>query len=212
MPKAGPPAYDGTAYAVVDTGPLLQEDLTSAALGKNIGRKASKPFTSTPRDLYAPTAGSGFALSSVTESFAPRAISLTSLVEDGDGWKKEMGVDLPQGTRPPAPLAPGKDSVATEADVSRVRDVAASVGSFWSTLRQPADVDLGSAREVYFVKTLRNIRENGKVLSGGVDVGAPCEAGRGRRPTPYASCGPAPACSPSSASGCGTTSGRPSRE
>ena len=178
MPKAGPPAYDGAAYSVADTGPLLQEDLTSAAFRRNTGRKASTPFTTTPRDLYAPTVGAGFALSSVTESFAPRASSLTSLVEDGDAWKKEMGVDLPQGTRLPAPLAPGKDSIATEADVSRVREVAAAVGSFWSTLKRPADVDLGTAREVYFVNTLRNIRENEKVLSGGVDVGDPCEAGQ----------------------------------
>ena len=68
----------------------------------------------------------------------------------------------------PEPLAPGKKSTASNADVKRVRGVIDGVATYWESLRKPEGVDLGYATNFYFAKDLQ-ISRAGK-LSADVTI------------------------------------------
>jgi hypothetical protein len=162
MVESGPPSYDGTAYDVVDVGPILENDITSAKVKKVDRAKGSKPFKTSPKDLYAPVESAGFALSTTGEPGHEQGVAtLTSIVSTGDPatWKLEMSVDV-KPSRLPRPLEPGRKSTASKADVERAREVVTSIHEYWRTERAPTGVALGAAARPDFVNTRADFRKS----------------------------------------------------
>ncbi len=162
--KAGPPSYDGTAYATADVGPVLQADIATAKIHEHDHTKRSKPFSKTLQALYAPTESAGFVLSTTKDSDdkAGAPPSLASLVRTGDPavWKMEMQVDAQRPKALPAPLDPGEDSTATTSDVDRARAVVTRISDYWRTLRKPSGVKLAYASYADYVKSAKDFRRS----------------------------------------------------
>jgi len=151
--KAGPPTYDASAFAVVDTGPLLEQDITSVKLDRIDRESRSNSFTNTPSTLYAPVETAGFALSTLVLPKYKAWEDLTSIVRTGDPatWKQEMSIDV-RVKDLPRPLDPGRESTASRADVERAREVVMRISEYWRTLRKPPGIALGVATSPEYVK------------------------------------------------------------
>ncbi|MET0999799.1 MAG: hypothetical protein ABWX73_13870 [Marmoricola sp.] len=156
--KAGPPSYDGKAFAGVDVGPNLDFDVTRAQKSRRTKAKALTPFTTIPKVLYAPLKSEHFALGLVSYSDARKDRWLSSMVRVSEAWKEEMSISLRRGTRVPAPRSPGKESTATPADVRRVTAVADAVSDAWASGGKPSGVVTTGVREPGFVTSLRRFR------------------------------------------------------
>jgi hypothetical protein len=170
LPKAGPPAYDGSAYAVADTGPLLDLDVTGGKLARINHAKGSKPFTHRPDVLYAPLEKAGFALGTTKPSASARQLNSLVPVDGQDSWKQEMNVWLTQPKAVPTPLPPGTKTQATASDVQRVRTALRAVTAYWTTLLKPSDVSLGQAKLMGFATDQRSIRAGKLLARSDVDV------------------------------------------
>lgn len=184
MVKAGPPAYDGMAYAVVDTGAILDYDLTDAKVNRIDRAKRSKPFHNVPKSLYAPVESAGFAMDTTNASDdKPGANpSLDGLVRVGDPatWKQEISVEVRRPKDLPDPLEPGRASTASKSDIERARTVVTRISEYWQTLRKPSGIVLGDAPYADFAKSHRAaLRSKYDVKSKLVMEGIPQTPGAG---------------------------------
>ena len=182
--KTGPPSYDSTAFEVADIGPILDQDVTSVQLDEIDRGKRGKPFSHTPRTLYAPAKDAGFALSTlVTSRDKDKANeSLTSILPVGDPvtWKMEMSVQVPRKDLP-RPLEPGLRSTASKADVERAGEVVTSISEYWRTHRKPTGIALAGATYADWVKSHAEFSKSKyDVSSEAVPEGIPTTPGAGK--------------------------------
>jgi len=182
--KTGPPSYDQTAFEVVDIGPMLDEDVTSVQLDELAHGKRGKPFSHTPKTLYAPAKSAGFALNTIVPSTQEDKAneSLTSILPVGDPatWKMEMRVQVPRKDLP-RPLEPGLKSTASKADVEKARKVVTSISEYWRTHRKPAEITLGYVAYADWVKTHATFSKSKyDASSEAVPEGIPTTPGAGK--------------------------------
>ncbi len=179
MPEAGPPSYDGTAYDVADVGPMLDQDVTSAKVDEIDREKRGNPFTTAPKELYAPVESTGFALSTTVHSDDDKGDgdSLTSIVPTGDPatWKLEMSVEVQRPKALPGPLEPGRKSTASKADVARARELVTSISEYWRTRREPTGIAVGLAAYADFAKSDAEARKsefdvNSRIVPEGIST------------------------------------------